>query len=98
MNLPERRFVWDEQKACINLHRHGVSFEEARQVFGDAFALTVFDEAHSAVEDRYIMLGVSGRLRLLFVVHALVGEQLVRVISARKATRSERQVYEANLP
>lgn len=68
--MPELRFDWDERKAAANLRKHGVSFEEARTVFMDDFALVIPDEEHSEEDDRFIILGLSGVLRMLVVVHA----------------------------
>jgi uncharacterized DUF497 family protein len=88
------RFVWDPAKASLNLRKHGVSFDEAKSVFYDEFAVQFFDEVHSDAEERFIMLGMSYAARLLVVVHCerRAGE-VVRIISARKATRSEAEHY-----
>ena len=81
------RFNWDEQK-------HGVSFEEARTVFYDENARLIYDPEHSVEEDRYIMLGISSVFRLLIVCHLYQeNDELIRIISARKATKQERQQY-----
>ena len=94
--MAELRFEWDPAKARTNLRKHGVSFEEAESVFYDEHALLVDDPEHSEDEDRFVLLGLSDRFRVLVVVHAY-GEQeaVIRLISARKATRSERIRYEA---
>jgi uncharacterized DUF497 family protein len=86
---------WDEAKAKANRKKHGVSFEEARTVFLDEDALMRPDEDHSADEDRFIFLGLSGTLRLLLVCHCYREEDaVIRIISARKASRAERRQYE----
>jgi uncharacterized DUF497 family protein len=87
------KFEWDEVKAAANLAKHGVSFEEAATVFGDQLALTFDDPDHSSGEHRFITFGVSGKSRVLLVVNAERG-RTVRIISARKATRHERVIYE----
>jgi hypothetical protein len=85
---------WDERKSRENKRKHGVSFEEAQTVFLDENALRFGDPDHSDDEDRFIMLGRSLRLRVLVVCHCFRKDDLVvRIISARKATRSERGVY-----
>lgn len=88
------QFDWDEAKALSNLRKHGVSFIEARSVFYDDWAIQFFNEAHSAGEDRFILLGVSSKSRLLVVVHCEnATADTIRIISARKATKNERQYY-----
>jgi hypothetical protein len=86
-------FEWDKKKAHYNLIKHGVSFEEASTSFGDEIGLTISDPLHSEFEDRYILLGYSDKNRLLVVVHTDRHER-VRIISARKATKKERNQYE----
>ena len=86
-------FEWDDQKAASNLLKHGVSFDEAVSVFGDGRALTFTDTDHSELEDRSRTYGVSNKRRLLVVVHT--GRRNgIRIISARKATRYEKGIYE----
>lgn len=88
------RFTWDTNKAAINLKKHGVSFEEAQTVFDDEEALRIFDPDHSEDEDRFILLGLSERLRLLIVCHCYrENDEEIRIISARKATGKESSVY-----
>jgi uncharacterized DUF497 family protein len=87
------RFEWDDTKARRNLREHGVSFEEAASVFGDPLALEIRDPRHSQLEERYIAMGYSLLGRLLVVVHSEEAETL-RIISARIATRHEREAYE----
>jgi uncharacterized DUF497 family protein len=93
--VQELRFEWDEKKARSNVRRHGVSFEEARTVFLDEDALQIPDVDHSDEEDRFVMLGLSSRLRILVVCHCYRGDDaIIRIISARKADREERRQYE----
>jgi uncharacterized protein len=87
------KFEWDDAKARRNLREHGVSFEEAASVFGDPLALEIRDQQHSEIEERYIAMGYSLLGRLLVVVHSEEAETL-RTISARTATRHEREAYE----
>jgi len=88
------RFEWDPPKASANLKKHQVSFEEAKTVFFDDFAVQFFDDEHSTEEDRFIMLGMSSSARLLIVCHCERAEgEVIRIISARKATRSEASFY-----
>jgi uncharacterized DUF497 family protein len=85
---------WSERKAKANLKKHGVSFEEARTVFLDDNARLIDDPDHSGDEDRFVMLGLSSALRVLVVCHCIRGEDsTIRIISARKATTSERRFY-----
>jgi uncharacterized DUF497 family protein len=88
------RFEWDPAKASANRRKHQVSFEEAQTVFYDEFAVQFFDDQHSTQEERFIMLGMSSSARLLVVVHAeRAAGEVVRIISARKATRNEAKFY-----
>ncbi len=87
------RFEWDDDKAASNLRKHAVSFDEAQTVFTDDFSITVPDHEHSLAEARQIIMGVSKRNRLLVVSYTERGK-LIRLISARKATRMERKKYE----
>ena len=87
-------FDWDTEKASQNLRKHKVSFEEASSVFFDEDALEFFDHDHSINEDRFLMLGLSFRLRLLVVVYCIREKgRRIRIISARKATNNERKAY-----
>jgi uncharacterized DUF497 family protein len=88
-----QRFEWDEVKAAANLRKHGVSFEDAASVFSDALAYTFDDPDHSVGERRLLTFGFSQSGRLLAVVHAERG-RAIRIISARRATRHERGIYE----
>ena len=87
-------FEWDEQKDVANQSKHGVSFEEAKTVFSDEFARLIPDPDHSSEEERFILLGMSLRTRLLIVCHCIRSEEHIRIISARKANRREREIYE----
>jgi hypothetical protein len=88
------RFAWDDAKEAENRRKHGVSFEEAKTVFSDDHALLIDDPEHSDDEARFILMGLSSRLRTLVVVHAYRGiEDVIRLISARKANRRERAIY-----
>ena len=86
-------FEWDERKAKVNRHKHGVTLEEASTAFADPLSVTIYDPVHSDDEDRYIVLGESQRRRLLVVVFTDRGDR-IRIISARVATRRERKDYE----
>ena len=87
-------FEWDEEKNRANRRKHGVSFEEARTVFLDENARLIADPEHSDVEDRFVLLGLSIRLRLLVVPHCYrESSGAVRIISARRAGSSERRDY-----
>lgn len=88
-------FEWDPAKARENVRKHGVSFDEARTVFSDDQAILLHDPDHSADEDRFVLLGLSAQLRVLVVVHAYRQDDVVRLISARKATPTERAQYSA---
>lgn len=88
------KFDWDKEKADTNRRKHGVSFEEAKSVFYDDFALQFFDEDHSEIEDRFILLGLSDQRRLLIICHCERKDgEVVRIISARKASKSEAKFY-----
>ncbi len=87
-------FEWDSRKASTNLRKHGVSFEEAKSVFFDEQARLIDDPDHSEDEDRFVLLGLSQNLRLLLVCHCYRADgEVIRIISARKATRSEARFY-----
>ncbi len=92
--MSEYHFEWDPAKARENLRKHGISFEEARTVFSDDQALMSGDPDHSDDEERFLLLGMSSTLRILTVIHCyLAGDGSIRLISARKATRTERAQY-----
>lgn len=87
-------FEWDEAKNKSNVQKHGVSFEEAESVFFDEFALLIADPDHSENEDRFVLLGLSAKLRTLLVCHCFeVDAGLIRIISCRKASRKETLLY-----
>lgn len=88
------RFEWDEKKSRQNIRKHGVSFEEAQSVFLDDHAMRFYDPDHSDDEDRFLMLGLSFTLRILVVCHCYrERDDVIRIISARKATRQEGEHY-----
>lgn len=89
------KFEWDPAKAESNIKKHGVTFEEAKSVFYDDYALQFYDESHSQLqEDRFLMLGTSSESNILLVCHCERGSgNKIRIISARKATKSEKRHY-----
>jgi uncharacterized DUF497 family protein len=92
--MSDLRFVWDPRKAKENARKHGVTFEEAQTVFLDDNALLIGDPEHSADEDRFVLLGISTRLRVLVVCHCYrESDSEIRLVSARKADRDERREY-----
>lgn len=92
--MKELRFEWDEIKAGTNFDKHGVTFEEASTVFYDEAAIIISDPDHSEEEDRFLILGLSERVRALVVCHCYrENEAVIRIISARKATKTESSHY-----
>ena len=92
--MNEMRFEWDEAKNRENKRKHGLSFEEAQTVFLDENAVRFFDPDHSSDEDRFLLLGISHRLRVVVVCHCFrAGDAIIRIISARKANRKEEADY-----
>jgi uncharacterized DUF497 family protein len=92
--MSDIRFEWDEKKHSLNKRKHGLSFTEAQTVFADENGLLLDDPDHSHDEDRLILLGLSSNLRLLVVSHTYREDNTtIRIISARKATRSEQEQY-----
>ena len=87
------KFEWDEQKAASNLQKHGVSFDEAVSVFADDLALTFADSEHFESEERSRTYGISNKGRLIVLVHT-ERRLNIRIISARKATRYEKSIYD----
>lgn len=88
------RFEWDENKNEINKKKHKISFEEAKTVFYDEEALVIDDPEHSQEEERFIILGLSKKANLLVVCHCYrASDTVIRIISARKATKSETNQY-----
>jgi uncharacterized protein len=92
--VPGLSFVWDDRKDLANQRKHGVSFAEARSVFYDENAREYADPDHSAREERFILLGISSRLRVLVVCQCYrESETVIRLISARRAQRNEEEAY-----
>jgi len=89
-------FEWNPKKAETNLKKHGVSFEEASTAFKDPLSLTIDDPLHSSDEERLILIGMSYNNRMLVIVHTEIRDN-IRIISARKATKKERNNYETNV-
>ena len=88
------KFEWDSAKATANIKKHGVSFEEAQSAFYDEFAIQFFDDDHSSDEERFLLLGMSTGSRLLLVAHCeREAGRVIRIISARKATKRESAFY-----
>ncbi len=92
--MAEYQFTWDESKNKINKSKHKVSFEEAKTVFFDDFSRLIYDPEHSIEEDRFILLGMSNVHNILIIVHCFKeSENIIRIISARKATMHETEEY-----
>ena len=92
--MRELCFEWDEPKSKSNRKKHGVTFEEAQEMFFDAHAVRFFDPDHSTDEERFILLGMSYKLRVLVVCHChRKNDTVIRIISARKATKTEAKGY-----
>ena len=97
--MSELRFDWDSAKAKANQRKHGITFDEALTAFYDEQGLFMSDPEHSESEDRFVLLGLSQALKLLVVCHCYrESEEVIRIISARKADRSERRYYNERLP
>jgi len=95
------KFEWDTKKEKINMLKHGITFEQASYVFADPFALNKYDDEHSENEDRWILLGRSLNETIIVVVHTfrdIDGTEFVKIISARKATKKEKQAYQKRCP
>jgi uncharacterized protein len=91
-------FDWDAKKAAANIKNHGVTFEEAKSVFSDDRAKLIDDPDHSENEDRFVLLGISSRLRMLLVCHCYRSAgNVIRIISARKAMSRESKSYSQTL-
>lgn len=88
------KFEWDLSKEVSNKSKHGVTFEEAKSVFFDDFAIQFFDDENSDLENRFLLLGYSSNLRILLICHCEreLGS-IIRIISARKATKNELKLY-----
>ena len=95
--MSELEFDRDQQKSDQNRKKHGISFEEAKSVFLDPSARLIADPDHSGDEDRFILLGMSERIRILVVCHCYRHGEVIRIISARKAISRETKIYEENL-
>ena len=92
--MADLHFEWDENKAKTNYSKHGVSFEEAKTVFYDDYAVIISDPDNSESEDRFVILGFSSNARILVVCHCYrSSDSVIRIISARKATRNESSYY-----
>ncbi len=92
--MTELLFEWDQRKEKANVKKHGVSFEEARTAFYDENAIQFYDPDHSYEEDRFVLLGLSLKSRILVVCHCFrEGETIIRIISARKADKDEELEY-----
>jgi hypothetical protein len=92
------RFEWDDDKDAENQRKHGVSFDEAATVFADDYALLLDDPDHSEAEDRFVLLGLSAAIRILMVCHCYrESDEVIRIISARKADRREQDDYRRRL-
>ena len=88
------KFEWDVSKAASNERKHGVTFEEAKSVFYDDFAIQFFDDQNSELEDRFLLLGHSNQSRILLICHCeQESSDLIRIISTRKATAKERKLH-----
>ena len=92
--MSDLAFEWDEKKNISNQRKHGVSFDEAKTAFTDQFARLIPDPDHSDHEDRFVLVGTSIHSRLLVVCHCIRESEMIRIISARKADRQERNSYE----
>jgi len=91
--VSELGFSWDSNKAKSNEDKHGVSFDEAESAFSDENGLLLDDEEHSEREPRFLLMGLSSAMRILVVSHTLPDGDTIRIISAREATRNEKQQY-----
>lgn len=90
-------YVWDEVKEQLNIAKHQVDFTEAKSVFADEYGLVSFDEEHSDDEERFHLLGISQKERVLLVVHCYRQDDTIRIISARKATAREQKKYKEQI-
>ncbi len=87
-------FEWDEKKSASNLRKHGITFVEAQTVFSDELGRFMPDPDHSQGEERFILMGVSTKNRILVICHCEITSDIIRIISARKAEKFERKQYE----
>ncbi|MEI8348278.1 MAG: BrnT family toxin [Pseudomonadota bacterium] len=88
--------IWDPVKANINLKKHGISFEEAATVIHSTMSVTIDDDSIS-IEQRFVTIGESVKMRVIMVVHTYRDEEIIRIISARKATKKEQKIYEERI-
>ncbi|PJA03598.1 MAG: hypothetical protein COX72_04350 [Gammaproteobacteria bacterium CG_4_10_14_0_2_um_filter_38_22] len=96
--MTNMQFEWDAGKASINQKKHGVSFDEAKSVFYDENAVIIHDPEHSNDEERFVLLGISSVSRVLVVIHCYrKKDKIIRIISARKATKKETTQYRGEL-
>ncbi len=94
----EIKFVWDKNKELINRRKHGITFEEAKTIFYDENARLIYDPDHSETEDRFILIGLSNKLKVLVVCHCYrKNAEIIRIISVRKATKKEAKEYWRNI-
>ncbi|WP_422448917.1 MULTISPECIES: BrnT family toxin [unclassified Endozoicomonas] len=90
-------FEWDDDKSRSNLRKHGISFDEARTVFFDENGLLIGDPDHSGMDDRFILLGMTASLKILVVCHCYRMDEVIRIFSARSATKKETDIYTARM-
>ncbi|MCD8216304.1 MAG: BrnT family toxin [Clostridiales bacterium] len=90
------KFTWDENKNQINKKKHGISFEEAKTVFYDDNAILFDDPEHSVGEERFLIIGLTEKERMCIVSHCYRDDEIIRIISARRATSREERVYYEN--
>ncbi len=96
--MDDLRFEWDENKNKININKHKISFEEAKSVFTDEYAIIFDDPDHSLYEERFLIIGSTTNSKVCIVSHCYrENEEVIRIISARRATNTERNYYEDNL-
>jgi uncharacterized DUF497 family protein len=92
--MADIQFEWDDSKNVLNKRKHSISFEEASTVFSDDYALLLNDPDHSHEEDRFILLGLSSSIKILIVCHCYRSkDEIIRIISARKANKHEKNQY-----
>lgn len=92
--MGDLKFEWNFDKSVSNIQKHGVSFDEAKAVFTDEYARLIGDPDHSQNEGRFLLLGTSIESNLLVVCHCIREAEIIRIISARKAGKQERKIYE----
>ena len=98
MKRLDSKFSWDEEKNKENIKKHGISFEQAQYVFFDENAIVEYDDEHSKDEDRFVIIGSDMEFKILMVCHCYrENSKIIRIISARKATRNEQNQYRRHL-